>query len=261
MKRIPFVLPALLAVFLSGCSLYASPSASAPAAEGIQAEWAFTQADQQPERLLIGVIDGAARTLDIAIYSLTKPDIVDAIKRAQTRGVAVRIITDRIQAQGKSQREALKLLGSAGIPMKQNKHSGLMHLKMTIADGKTATTGSFNYSKAASTDNDEVLMVLRGGEVAQSFESQFQAMWEDADGFDSISPVIGQPAEGSSETDAEGESESASGTEPAAGPPAGVTAFASCAEAKAAGKAPLHKGDPGYSAKMDGDGDGVACEK
>ena len=81
---------------------------------------------------------------------------MDAIKRAHKRGVAVRIITDRIQAQGKSQREALQLLGSAGIPMKQNKHSGLMHLKMTIADGKTATTGSFNYSKAGRTDNDEV---------------------------------------------------------------------------------------------------------
>ena len=49
----------------------------------------------------------------------------------------------------------------------------------------------------------------------------------------------------------------ASGTKPAGG----TAAFASCAEAKAAGKAPLHKGDPGYSAKMDGDGDGVACEK
>jgi hypothetical protein len=37
--------------------------------------------------------------------------------------------------------------------------------------------------------------------------------------------------------------------------------FQNCAEARAAGKAPLHRGDPGYSEKLDKNGDGVACEK
>jgi Excalibur calcium-binding domain/Protein of unknown function (DUF732) len=36
--------------------------------------------------------------------------------------------------------------------------------------------------------------------------------------------------------------------------------YRSCAEAKAAGVAPLHAGEPGYSSKLDGDGDGTACE-
>jgi hypothetical protein len=36
--------------------------------------------------------------------------------------------------------------------------------------------------------------------------------------------------------------------------------FASCAEARAAGMAPLYRGDPGYSERLDRDGDGVACE-
>jgi hypothetical protein len=33
-----------------------------------------------------------------------------------------------------------------------------------------------------------------------------------------------------------------------------------CNEVRAAGKGPLYRGDPGYGAHMDGDGDGVACE-
>lgn len=37
-------------------------------------------------------------------------------------------------------------------------------------------------------------------------------------------------------------------------------AFAGCADARAAGAAPLHRGEPGYRASLDGDGDGVACE-
>ncbi|MCT2030230.1 hypothetical protein HMPREF3086_03930 [Dietzia sp. HMSC21D01] len=36
--------------------------------------------------------------------------------------------------------------------------------------------------------------------------------------------------------------------------------FGSCAEARAAGAAPLYAGQPGYSSKLDRDGDGVACE-
>ena len=36
--------------------------------------------------------------------------------------------------------------------------------------------------------------------------------------------------------------------------------YSGCNEVRAAGKAPLHHGDPGYGEHMDGDGDGVACE-
>lgn len=37
--------------------------------------------------------------------------------------------------------------------------------------------------------------------------------------------------------------------------------YGSCREAKAAGAAPLYRGDPGYRSGLDRDGDGVACEK
>nr|WP_241188400.1 DUF1524 domain-containing protein [Kocuria palustris] len=48
--------------------------------------------------------------------------------------------------------------------------------------------------------------------------------------------------------------------EPAPAPAAPGAAFANCSEARAAGAAPLHRGMPGYAPRMDGDGDGVACE-
>lgn len=36
--------------------------------------------------------------------------------------------------------------------------------------------------------------------------------------------------------------------------------YANCTAVRAAGKAPLYTGQPGYSSKLDRDGDGVACE-
>jgi hypothetical protein len=49
-------------------------------------------------------------------------------------------------------------------------------------------------------------------------------------------------------------------TAPGAGPDRAGVHYANCAEARAAGAAPLHDGDPGYRPAMDGDKDGVACE-
>lgn len=231
------IISTLSVLVISGISYAANTT------KGADLEWAFTQANQKPEELLINVINSSKTTLDIAIYSLTKPEIVDAIKKAKKRGVAVRLITDKIQSSGKSQSEALKILGSASVPIKINKHSGLMHLKVTISDKKIMTIGSYNYSEAASTRNDEVLMVVRNVNVAKSFTTEFNNMWNDTSGFGSITPKIAQPSNSTPQTKN-----------------SNVT-FKSCAEVKLAGKAPLHKGDAGYSTKLDRDGDGVACEK
>ena len=46
---------------------------------------------------------------------------------------------------------------------------------------------------------------------------------------------------------------------PAPAPPAAVY-YANCAAVRAAGAAPIHAGQPGYSGKLDRDGDGVGCE-
>ena len=55
---------------------------------------------------------------------------------------------------------------------------------------------------------------------------------------------------------------------PATSPPATAApqqqpsvSYANCAAVKAAGAAPLYRGQPGYSSSLDRDGDGVACEK
>ncbi|WP_246136079.1 excalibur calcium-binding domain-containing protein [Knoellia locipacati] len=44
-------------------------------------------------------------------------------------------------------------------------------------------------------------------------------------------------------------------------PAAPATAYyANCAAARAAGAAPLYRGEPGYRSGLDRDNDGVACE-
>ncbi|WP_121051467.1 excalibur calcium-binding domain-containing protein [Sphingosinicella microcystinivorans] len=41
--------------------------------------------------------------------------------------------------------------------------------------------------------------------------------------------------------------------------PAGYT-YSGCSEVRAAGVAPLYRHEPGFSERLDGDGDGIGCE-
>ena len=142
-------------------------------------QYYFTRANQHPDQQLIKVIDSAKTNLDIAIYSLTKKSIIDSIIQAESRGVTCKIITDKIESKTKSEKKMLILLENANIPIKINSHSGLMHMKVTVADDKVVTTGSYNYTQNASTQNDEVLMIINDSKIAQGFTNEFNIMWND----------------------------------------------------------------------------------
>lgn len=47
---------------------------------------------------------------------------------------------------------------------------------------------------------------------------------------------------------------------PSSVPKPTVVRYRNCSEVKQAGKAPIRAGDPGYSRKLDRDGDGIGCE-
>jgi phosphatidylserine/phosphatidylglycerophosphate/cardiolipin synthase-like enzyme len=142
-------------------------------------QYYFPRANQDAQKALLHIMDSSAQTLDVAVYSITDGTIASAMVRAKLRGVTVRLLTDSTQSAGKSQKTLLAKIKSAGIPIKTNSHSGLMHLKMTVADKKIATTGSFNYTKSAQKSNDEVFVVLNNAQIATGFDSEFETMWND----------------------------------------------------------------------------------
>ncbi|WP_344187513.1 excalibur calcium-binding domain-containing protein [Kribbella karoonensis] len=66
-------------------------------------------------------------------------------------------------------------------------------------------------------------------------------------------PTTSGPTSGSSTT--------GTPTTPSTSPSGTPTYYKDCAEVRAAGKAPLYRGDPGYSPALDHNGDGIACER
>ncbi|WP_246070742.1 excalibur calcium-binding domain-containing protein [Paenibacillus kobensis] len=60
--------------------------------------------------------------------------------------------------------------------------------------------------------------------------------------------------------DANADSSGSSSSGSSIGPAQPDITYRNCTAVREAGAAPLHRDDPGYSQKLDRDGDGVACE-
>jgi phosphatidylserine/phosphatidylglycerophosphate/cardiolipin synthase-like enzyme len=138
------------------------------------------------DQAIIQLARSARMYLDAACYTFSLDSIADELIAAKNRGVNVRIILDRSQS-GQTWCPASRL-AAAGIPVRINTHSGLMHDKFLVADGRSVATGSFNWTAAAVQKNDENLVVFLGETaVASAFAVQFDQMWHDTSRFTAFS--------------------------------------------------------------------------
>ena len=115
-----------------------------------------------------------AKKIDIAVYSITNKNIVDAIIDAKERGAKVRVITDRLQSAGKY--SLAEELESAGIPVVTNVKHKIMHNKFAIFDGKRIESGSYNWTDSATKSNAENCMFF--DQEDKAFTKQFEYLWD-----------------------------------------------------------------------------------
>jgi hypothetical protein len=115
--------------------------------------------EKRNDEEIISVIDSAHEYVHFAIYTFTKKNIADALVHAHVRGVDVKGITDRGQSTISSQAPILNQLRSAGISVETQKHDpGIMHIKALVTEN-AYVSGSYNWTGAATTYNDEVLEI------------------------------------------------------------------------------------------------------
>ena len=86
------------------------------------------------EDKIIELIDDSEESIDIAVYSINNTNIVDALKKAHSKGIKIRILTDRLQAAGKSSKA--KELFSFGLNIK-------IHSKLNITNSLFMTAKLF----------------------------------------------------------------------------------------------------------------------
>jgi len=141
----------------------------------------FSDRDRIADRL-IAAINQTRDSLDIAVYSITQPDIVAAIEAAHQRGVQVRVVSDEEQAR--DYHSEVAFLRSRGISVRLSKgfkgRRSLMHNKFAVFDGNRIETGSFNWTTSANSYNYENAIFISDPEVAARYEKEFQHLWAQA---------------------------------------------------------------------------------
>ena len=115
-----------------------------------------------------------ANKIDIAVYSITNPQIGNAIINAHNRGIPVRIITDRTQSKGKKSMIADFI--NAGIPLRTNKKHKIEHNKFAIFDNNYIVSGSYNWTTNASKHNSENCIFFH--QPDQEFTIRFEYLWQ-----------------------------------------------------------------------------------
>ena len=83
-------------------------------------------------------------------------------------GVDVKLIIDATNAY--SSRSKVKMLRSAGIPVKIENYAGKIHSKSIIIDDKYIIVGSMNFSKSGENKNDENVVIIEDERLAKFYK-------------------------------------------------------------------------------------------
>jgi len=128
------------------------------------------------EDLIVRYIEDAQKSIDIAVYSISNEKIVMALKRAHNRRVQLRILTDKLQASGRSSK--VIELYRYGINIRVNSKHKIEHNKFAVYDRKAASTGSFNWTKHASDKNSEnCVFLVQDKEAVEKYGQRFEQLW------------------------------------------------------------------------------------
>ena len=133
------------------------------------------------EQKLIDHINAAQTSIHIASFEFDLAPVADALIAAHNRGVDVRWVTDNefgLEADTEPGGGQFAMLQNAGIEVRADTRTALMHNKFWIFDGQILWTGSTNVTKNGIFVQDNNTIVFRSVKLAQIYENEFQEMWD-----------------------------------------------------------------------------------
>jgi len=132
------------------------------------------------EGRLIEKINAAQTSIHIASFEFDLTPVAQALVEARKRGVDVRWVTDDesgLEADEEPGHGQFKMLQDAGIEVRSDTRSALMHNKFWIFDGQIVWTGSTNITENGIFEQDNNAIAIQSPELAAIYEAEFQEMW------------------------------------------------------------------------------------
>ena len=124
-------------------------------------------------------IDTAQKKIRIADYSFNLEPLVDILIAKHKKGVDVKLVLDKSQSSGEAEQPAIAKLRQAKVDLvigTSTKHK-IMHNKFSIIDDAWVQSGSWNYTNAAS-DEDNFFDIEHSVDRATFFTVDWQKMYD-----------------------------------------------------------------------------------
>ncbi|XP_013415912.1 mitochondrial cardiolipin hydrolase [Lingula anatina] len=128
---------------------------------------------------MLSYLRSARKTLDLCVFVITCHELSDTVIALHERGVTVRVITDDEQVDITGSK--IGAFRAAGIQVRQDRSSYLMHHKFALIDEDVLINGSFNWTRQAVTGNNENLLITNSRDIVQPYIEEFERLWEQFD--------------------------------------------------------------------------------
>lgn len=126
------------------------------------------------EEQLINWIAKANESIHVMIFSFSLQPLADALVAADSRGVDVKVVFELLALD---QYTVYPRLKSEGLNVRVDTNVWYMHNKVMIIDEETVITGSYDWTPASESYNNENLITIHDATIAQAYEQQFQRIW------------------------------------------------------------------------------------
>jgi phosphatidylserine/phosphatidylglycerophosphate/cardiolipin synthase-like enzyme len=132
--------------------------------------------DDHVQAALVDLLDNAQSSVYFLAYSFTADPLGEAIRRRAAAGIKVAGVmeADQVASNIGSEYDTFR---AAGLDVRLDGNSGLMHHKVMIIDTQIVVTGSYNFTASAETTNDENLIVIYNPDIATQFMQEFQRVY------------------------------------------------------------------------------------
>jgi len=124
---------------------------------------------------LTGLLRSARQTVDVCVFTITDNRITDALVDAHKRGVQLRIITDNDKSEDLG--SDVERLENMGLPLRMDKTRHHMHHKFAIFDGGILLSGSYNWTRSATMNNQENILLTNENRLISPFSDTFEKLW------------------------------------------------------------------------------------
>lgn len=117
----------------------------------------------------------ARKSVEVCIYTISDDQLSEEILACHQRGLAVRVISDNEKQHDLG--SDIRWLRDKGVPLRIDSGPYHMHHKFALFDGRLLLNGSFNWTRSASTSNEENLLVTDHPQLVAAYGREFESLW------------------------------------------------------------------------------------